>query len=86
MERLKNMSLRRAFFLLTACGLLAAVALATLLLLCTSLLQRKMPIRTWFNRFPLPVRAMTLAALLLMAVYFGVPASGNVGGFLYEQF
>lgn len=65
---------------------LAAVALATLLLLCTSLLQRKMSIRTWFNRFPLPVRAMTLAALLLMAVYFGVPASGNVGGFLYEQF
>ena len=31
MERLKNMSLRRAFFLLTACGLLAAVALAALL-------------------------------------------------------
>ena len=31
MERLNHMSLRRAFFLLTACGLLAAVALAALL-------------------------------------------------------
>ena len=31
MERLKNMSLRRAFFLLTLCGLLTAVALASLL-------------------------------------------------------
>ena len=31
MERLKNMSLRRAFFLLTACGLLIAMALAALL-------------------------------------------------------
>ena len=28
MERLKDMPLRRAFFLLTACGLLAALALA----------------------------------------------------------
>ena len=31
MERLKNMRLRRAFFLLTLCGLLAALALAALL-------------------------------------------------------
>ena len=31
MERLRNMSLRRSFFLLTLCGLLAAVALAALL-------------------------------------------------------
>ena len=31
MERLKNMGLRRAFFLLTLCGLLAALALAALL-------------------------------------------------------
>ncbi len=31
MERLKNMSLRRAFLLLTLCGLLAAVALAAAL-------------------------------------------------------
>lgn len=31
MERLKNMSLRRAFFLLTLCGLLAGMALASLL-------------------------------------------------------
>ena len=30
-ERLKNMSLRRSFFLLTLCGLLAAAALASLL-------------------------------------------------------
>ena len=31
MERLRDMSLRRAFFLLAFCGLLAAVALAALL-------------------------------------------------------
>ena len=31
MERLKHMSLRRAFFLLAFCGLLAALVLAVLL-------------------------------------------------------
>jgi len=65
---------------------LAAVGFSMLLLLTTSLLQRRTPVRTWFGRFPLPVRSMALAVLLLMMVYFGVPASGNVKGFLYAQF
>ena len=62
------------------------VAVATGALLLVSLLQRKGSVRAWFGRAPLPVRAFTLAVLLVLTVYFGVPASGNVGGFLYAQF
>lgn len=65
---------------------LTMVAVATGALLLVSLLQRKGSVRAWFGRAPLPVRAFTLAVLLVLTVYFGVPASGNVGGFLYAQF
>lgn len=65
---------------------LAVILLSTGALLFVSLLQRKGPVRAWFGKAPLPVRAFTLAVLLVLIVYFGVPASGNGGGFLYAQF
>ncbi len=65
---------------------LLMVLLATGLLLFVSLLQRKGPVRAWFGKAPMPLRAFALAVLLVLIVYFGVPASGNGGGFMYAQF
>lgn len=65
---------------------LAVICLGTALLFVTSLIQRRQSLRSWFGKAPWPLRAMALAFLLILMVYFGVPASGNVGGFLYAQF
>jgi len=59
---------------------------AMALLFTTSLIQRKTPIRVWFGRFPSAIRALALAGLLFFIVYYGVPASNDLGGFLYAQF
>ena len=59
---------------------------AMALLFTTSLIQRKPPIRVWFGRFPSAIRALALAGLLFFIVYYGVPASNDLGGFLYAQF
>ena len=65
---------------------LIVVALATLALFIGSLLQRKNPVRDYFAKIPTPVRIILLAALTIIIVYFGGPASGNAGGFMYAQF
>ena len=62
------------------------IAVSTLALFCASLLQRKRPVRDYFNRIPAPVRVVLLAALTLVIVYFGGNAAGNGGGFMYAQF
>ena len=65
---------------------LCVVTAAVGLVLLTSLMQRKEPVRARFNRMPLAVRALALGILLFAILYYGVPASGSVGGFLYAQF
>lgn len=65
---------------------LCVAAVAVALLLLTSLMQRKEPVRAKLNRMPLAVRALILGILLFAILYYGVPASGSVGGFLYAQF
>ncbi len=67
-------------------GNLAVVCLGLLMLLAVSLLQRSGPVRERFNRVPMLPRAAVLAAMLFLMLCFGVPASGNVGGFMYAQF
>ena len=62
------------------------IGLSTLALFVGSLLQRKKPLRDYFNRIPAPVRVILLAALVVAIVYFGGPAAGQLGGFLYAQF
>ena len=59
---------------------------STLLLFITSLIQRKMPIRAWFEKAPLAFRMIFFVGLFLSIFYFGIPASGNAGGFMYAQF
>ena len=58
----------------------------TALLFVTSLMQRKKPIREYFNRLPMPVRSLVLCMILMTILVFGVPATNSNGGFLYAQF
>lgn len=56
----------------------------TAALFVTDLIQRRRPIRSWFSRWPWPLRLVTLAALTLAVLFYG--SSGSAGGFLYAQF
>ncbi len=57
------------------------------LLLATSLLQRRQPVRGWLEKhIPYLVRIVIFALLFFATVFFGIPASGNAGGFMYAQF
>lgn len=65
---------------------LLVIAVSAAALFVGSLLQRKKPVRDYFTKVPMPVRIVLLAALTLAIVYFGGPASGSAGGFMYAQF
>ena len=75
-----EMGVSYLFFLLAAAGTAAMFA--------ASLLQRKKPVRTYFNELPAAVRIPLVCGLLFVALTLGTLAtfkSGN-GGFLYAQF
>lgn len=61
------------------------VCMLTFLLFVTSLLQRKNPIREYFNRAPMVVRFLLLILLTFLIIMIGVPVSKE-GAFLYEGF
>lgn len=64
-----------------------AAILGAILLFVTSLIQRKQPIRQWLEaKTHYPTRILIYVILFFCIVYFGVPSSGMVGGFLYAQF
>lgn len=66
---------------------LAAVLLGVLLMLLVSLLQRKGSVRDWMGRkLPYLIRIWIYVALFFLILYFGVPASGGLGGFMYAEF
>ena len=57
------------------------------LIFVTSLIQRRMPIRRWLERhIAYPVRIGIFVLLFFLIMYFGVPASGGAGSFMYAQF
>ena len=58
----------------------------TALLLLASLLQRKKPIREYFNRVPMILRTVVLAGLTILIITFGVQASWGAEGFMYANF
>ena len=52
-----------------------------------SLMQRRGSVRLQMEqRLPYWLRLTIFAVLFFVIVYFGVPASGGLGGFLYAQF
>lgn len=63
------------------------VCIGTLMILVTSLIQRKQPIRQWFeDHTNYYFRIVFFAAFFILIVYFGYAASGMGGGFMYEKF
>ncbi len=57
------------------------------LMFIVSLLQRRESVRVIIEkRVPFVLRLVLFAVLFFLIVYFGVPASGGLGGFLYAQF
>ena len=66
---------------------LYAILFGILLMFIVSLLQRKQPVREWLEKKTIyPVRMLIFVALFFLILYFGVPASGGIGGFMYAQF
>jgi D-alanyl-lipoteichoic acid acyltransferase DltB (MBOAT superfamily) len=66
---------------------LAAVLLGVGLMLLVSLLQRKGSVRGLMERkLPYLLRIFIFVVLFFLIVYFGVPASGGLGDFMYAQF
>ena len=58
-----------------------------LLMFFVSMIQRKQPFRRWLEEKTVyPVRMLLFVFLFFMILYFGIPASGGIGGFLYAQF
>lgn len=65
----------------------AVVCLGALMMLCTSLLQRRQHVRQWIeDHTNYYVRVFLYAVLFVVIAYFGYEVSGNGGGFMYEKF
>ena len=66
---------------------LAVVLLGIGLMLLVSLLQRRGSVRAQLGRrVPYLLRILLFVLLFFCILYFGVPASGGLGGFLYAEF
>ena len=66
---------------------LAAVLFGVGLMLLVSLLQRRGSVRALLRRrVPYLIRIGIYVVLFFLILYFGVPASGGLGGFLYAEF
>ena len=66
---------------------LAAALFGILLMFAVSLLQRKGSVRALLGRkAPYLIRIWIYVALFFLILYFGVPASGGLGGFMYAEF
>ena len=60
--------------------------LGTAVLFCFSLIERRRPVRSYTEKWPMPLRAAALGALFFLIFTFGVQNTWEGGGFLYAQF
>ena len=58
----------------------------TAAMLAVSLLQRRRPVRSLTEKWPMPLRALLFAGVILLIAVFGVQNTWMGGGFLYAQF
>ncbi len=66
---------------------LIIVIIGTILIFCTSMIQRKQPIRQWLeDHTNYIVRILIFAVIVIVIMEYGYPTVGKVGGFMYEQF
>lgn len=66
-------------------GFCAAIG-CVVLLFVSSLMQRKKPIRAYFNALPMWLQVLALSALVLLISSYGVQASWGAEGFMYANF
>jgi hypothetical protein len=64
----------------------AMAVLGTVCLFCFSLIERRRPVRSYTEKWPMPLRAAALAGLFFLIVSFGIQNTWEGGGFLYAQF
>lgn len=62
------------------------VVAGTVMMFVASVLQRKHPVREYFNRVPYAIRIAVLAGMAVIICSFGVQATWEAIGFLYAQF
>lgn len=63
------------------------ICIGSLLLLTCDLIQRKQPVRQWFEEHvPYPARIFFFAFLAVLTVYVGGPYLKSAGGFMYADF
>lgn len=60
--------------------------LGTIAMFVASLLQRKKPVREYFNALPTPIRIIIIALIIILIATFGVKATWEGGGFMYAGF
>ena len=60
--------------------------LGTVCLFCFSLIERRRPVRSYTEKWPMPLRAAALGCLFFLIFTFGIQNSWEGGGFLYAQF
>ncbi len=60
--------------------------LGTAVLFCFSLIERRRPVRSYTEKWPMPLRAAVLGALFFLIFTFGIQNTWEGGGFLYAQF
>ena len=66
-------------------GFCAAVGCIVLMFIAM-LLQRKKPVRDYFNALPVWVQVVSLSALIMLIGTFGIQASWGAEGFMYANF
>lgn len=66
-------------------GFAAAMGCVALLFIA-SVLQRKKPVRAYFNALPVWVQIAALSALVMLIASFGIQASWGAEGFMYANF
>jgi len=66
-------------------GFCAAMG-GVLLLFIASLLQRKKPVRAYFNALPVWLQVVLLSVLVMLIASFGIQASWGAEGFMYANF
>ena len=64
----------------------AMAMLGTACLFCFSLIERRRPVRSITEKWPMPLRAAALGVLFFLIFTFGIQNSWEGGGFLYAQF
>lgn len=60
--------------------------LGTAVLFCFSLIERHRPVRSYTEKWPMPLRAAALGVLFFLIFTFGIQNTWEGGGFLYAQF